>query len=28
MRDAESETYYEVEVMLGTLDESHIIRHH
>lgn len=26
MRDAESETYYEVEVMLGTLDESHIIR--
>lgn len=26
MRDAETETYYEVEVMLGTLDESHIIR--
>ena len=26
MSDAESETYYEVEVMLGTLDESHIIR--
>src|SRR5215469_6263359 len=26
MRDAEAETYYEVEVMLGTLDESHIIR--
>ena len=26
MRDAESETYYEVEVMLGKLDESHIIR--
>jgi hypothetical protein len=26
MRDAEAETYYEVEVMLGRLDESHIIR--
>lgn len=26
MRDAEAETYYEVEVMLGALDESHIIR--
>ena len=26
MRDAEAETYYEVEVMVGTLDESHIIR--
>ncbi len=26
LRDAEAETYYEVEVMLGTLDESHIIR--
>jgi hypothetical protein len=26
MRHAESETYYEVEVMLGKLDESHIIR--
>ncbi len=26
MRDAESETYYEVEIMLGKLDESHIIR--
>lgn len=26
MRDPESETYYEVEVMLGALDESHIIR--
>jgi hypothetical protein len=26
MRDAEGGTYYEVEVMLGTLDESHIIR--
>ena len=26
MRDPESETFYEVEVMLGTLDESHIIR--
>lgn len=26
MRDAEQETYYEVEVMLGALDESHIIR--
>jgi hypothetical protein len=26
MRDAEGETYYEVEVMLGALDESHIIR--
>jgi hypothetical protein len=26
MRDAETETYYEVEVMLGALDESHIIR--
>jgi hypothetical protein len=26
MRDPETETYYEVEVMLGTLDESHIIR--
>ena len=26
MRDPESETFYEVEVMLGTLNESHIIR--
>jgi hypothetical protein len=26
MRDSEAETYYEVEVMLGALDESHIIR--
>jgi len=26
MRDTEGETYYEVEVMLGRLDESHIIR--
>lgn len=26
MRDAEEEIYYEVEVMLGALDESHIIR--
>jgi hypothetical protein len=26
MIDAEAETYYEVEVMLGALDESHIIR--
>jgi hypothetical protein len=26
MRDAEAETYYEVEVMLGPLDEAHIIR--
>jgi hypothetical protein len=26
MRDAEAETYYGVEVMLGALDESHIIR--
>lgn len=26
MRHVESEIYYEVEVMLGTLDESHIIR--
>lgn len=26
MRDAEADTYYEVEVMLGALDESHIIR--
>jgi hypothetical protein len=26
MRDAEQETYYEIEVMLGALDESHIIR--
>jgi hypothetical protein len=26
MRDAEVGTYYEVEVMLGSLDESHIIR--
>jgi hypothetical protein len=26
MRDAEEQTYYEVEVMLGSLDESHIIR--
>jgi hypothetical protein len=26
MRDAEAETYYEVELMLGALDESHIIR--
>lgn len=26
MHDAEAETYYEVEVMLGALDESHIIR--
>lgn len=26
MRDSEAENYYEVEVMLGALDESHIIR--
>jgi hypothetical protein len=26
MRDAETETYYEVEIMLGALDESHVIR--
>lgn len=26
MRDAEAETYYEVEVMLDALDESHIVR--
>jgi hypothetical protein len=26
MRDAEAETYYEVEIMLGIVDESHIIR--
>ncbi len=26
MRDSEAETYYEVEVMLGSLDESHIVR--
>lgn len=26
MRNAEAETYYEVEIMLGSLDESHIIR--
>jgi hypothetical protein len=26
MRDAEAETYYEVEIMLGALDETHIIR--
>jgi hypothetical protein len=26
LRDAEAETYYEVEVMLGELDASHIIR--
>jgi hypothetical protein len=26
MHHAETETFYEVEVMLGTLDESHIIR--
>jgi hypothetical protein len=26
MRDTEDETYYEIEVMLGALDESHIIR--
>jgi hypothetical protein len=26
MRDTEAETYYEVEVMLGALDESHIVR--
>jgi len=26
MRDSEAETYYEVEIMLGILDESHIIR--
>ena len=26
MRDAEAETYYEVEIMLGAVDESHIIR--
>lgn len=26
MRDAQTETYYEVEIMLGKLDESHIIR--
>ena len=26
MRDTEATTYYEVEIMLGALDESHIIR--
>jgi hypothetical protein len=26
LREAEADTYYEVEVMLGALDESHIIR--
>src|SRR5439155_4928683 len=26
MRDSEAETYYEVEIMLGTLDETHTIR--
>jgi hypothetical protein len=26
MRDSEGETFYEVELMLGSLDESHIIR--
>jgi hypothetical protein len=26
MRDVEAETYYEVEIMLGALDETHIIR--
>src|SRR5215469_8064144 len=26
MRDTEAETFYEVEVMLGLVDESHIIR--
>jgi hypothetical protein len=26
MRDAEEETYYEVEIMLGALNETHIIR--
>jgi hypothetical protein len=26
MRDPEAETYYEVEIMLGAVDESHIIR--
>lgn len=26
MRDTEDETYYEVEIMLGALDETHIIR--
>ena len=26
LRDAEAETYYEVEIMLGVLDETHIIR--
>ena len=26
MRDAEAQTYFEVEIMLGRLDESHIIR--
>ena len=26
MRDSEAETYYEVEIMLGALNESHIIR--
>lgn len=26
MRDAEAETFYEIEVMLGALDESHIVR--
>ena len=26
MRDEEAETFYEVEIMLGALDESHIIR--
>jgi hypothetical protein len=26
MRDSAEQTYYEVEVMLGALDESHIVR--
>jgi hypothetical protein len=26
MRDSEAETYYEVEIMLGSIDESQIIR--
>ena len=26
MRDSEAETFYELEIMLGALDESHIIR--
>jgi len=26
LRNAEADTYYEVEVKLGALDESHIIR--